>query len=156
MAGVAALCGIGALQSLSIYWAGLIVLAVLTLGIPVFRVLFFLKTGQLATPTVLLANVTYIMGYVQWPPTWPNSFVETPKRLSWAEVHHASLDLKPWIFATDNVQLTITLNGGKTLVFRVPRITDEEYGKLVETLGAIGRLRGFSFSTEMSPHAPLH
>lgn len=157
MAGVATICGIGALETTrELYVAALVVLGVFVAGVPLFRFLFFLKTEQLATPTTLLANVTYIMGYVQWPPTWPNSIIESPKRFSWAEVRHASLGLKPWVFAVDNVQLGLHLRSGKVTFLRVPRISDQEYSSLVEALSNIAKRRGFGFSTEPSLHSPLH
>jgi hypothetical protein len=153
---VSLICGWGGYEtSKSLVYAVATVFTVFVVGLPLFRWLFLLNTGQVATPTDLVANITYVMGHQQWPPIWPNSLTESPVRIAWAEVTQASLRLKPWVFAIDNVQLELTGHNGKTRALRVPRVTDAEYSALVETLAGIAKRQGFTFGEEPAIGPPL-
>lgn len=154
--GIACLCGFGSLEvAQNIPIAIFTTIGVFVGCVIVMPWVFLWTTGQLWVSTDLIANITYVMGHLRWPPTWPSFLTESPIRIAWSEVTNVALRPVPWIFALENIQLELTLRSGKIYDLRVPSLTDSEYNGLIDVLRTIALRRGFHFSIEPALHTPI-
>jgi hypothetical protein len=122
-------------------------LALFAFGVPVVRWLFIWRTDQIAIPTDLIANATYVMGHDDSTANWSN-VLDTPVRIAWVEVVEVVLILTPDKFRGDHVGLSIGERSGTWRAFRVPRITESEYSDLVKTLEKIAGIHRFRFTEQ--------